>query len=416
MTHLSFIDLSHSSGFTTQGLQHLYALPSLNCLVLCGTAQGGAVSFEGIATASSLDTLALDNTSVHDAHLQPLTALTSLTMLSLGFCAHLTPAFMLHVGRLTRLKDLSLGGCGMVDNALPLLGCLPRLSMLIVPRGVTDAGLLHLAALPSLQKLFLCGCPAVTSAGMQHIGRLTNLQVLSLNARVTDQGLQHLTALTNLAYSAATSVQFLMAADGMRVLVLAALAVRLLAATVSGARVVIRALVPGEGGRILAAETFAHHTALPEYLEHIPRRQALATSCGRTTVTIRSQYLGPYDLHNDIYNMTFYNGCAYNVTSPLRVWQYFNFGNVWEGILDNPDPNPSQYQTGYIFVQTTPGYCEMHMNRGANGDVQMFPGETVNIVYAWTGDFRPCAQELRFSNGNSYSLTNTTECQTAAVI
>ncbi|CAI7888394.1 unnamed protein product [Closterium sp. NIES-53] len=69
---------------------------------------------------------------------------------------------------------------------------------------------------------------------------------------------------------------------------------------------------------------------------------ALATSCGRTTVTIRSQYLGPYDLHNDIYNMTFYNGCAYNVTSPLRVFQCFNFGNVWEGILDNPAPNPTQ--------------------------------------------------------------------------
>ncbi|CAI5531532.1 unnamed protein product, partial [Closterium sp. Naga37s-1] len=138
--------------------------------------------------------------------------------------------------------------------------------------------------------------------------------------------------------------------------------------------------------------------------------------CGRTTVTIRSQYLGPYDLHNDIYNMTFYNGCAYNVTSPLRVWQCFEFNNVWEGILANPAPNPTQYQTGDIFVQTTPGYCEMQMNRGASGTLQMLPGETVNIVYAWTGDFRPCVQELRFGNGNSYSMTNTTECQTAAVI
>ncbi|CAI7778401.1 unnamed protein product [Closterium sp. NIES-54] len=170
-----------------------------------------------------------------------------------------------------------------------------------------------------------------------------------------------------------------MAAAGMRVLVLAALAVGLLAAAVSGARdamKVARGLVPSEGGatggagaagqqrkgaRILAAETFAHHAPLPGYLDHIPRRQALATSCGRTTVTIRSQYLGPYDLHNDIYNMTFYNGCAYNVTSPLRVFQCFNFGNVWEGILDNPAPNPTQYQQGEIFVQTTPGSCASAM-------------------------------------------------------
>ncbi|CAI7818415.1 unnamed protein product [Closterium sp. NIES-54] len=107
--------------------------------------------------------------------------------------------------------------------------------------------------------------------------------------------------------------------------------------------------------------------------------------------------------------MTFYNGCAYNVTSPLRVFQCFNFGNVWEGILDNPAPNPTQYQQGEIFVQTTPGYCEMRMNRGASGTLQMLPGETVNIVYAYLWDFRPCVQELRFGNGNSYSMTNTTE-------
>ncbi|CAI5531611.1 unnamed protein product [Closterium sp. Naga37s-1] len=287
------------------------------------------------------------------------------------------------------------------------------------------------------------------------------------------------------------------------------LAVGLLAAAVSGARdamKVARGLDPSDGAapggvagaagqqrkgaRILAAETFAHHEPLPGYLDHIPRRQALATctqrcspplplfpslvpslccfffsqpvsallvshfsapfashspapfashspapvashssapvasssvvclvyACGRTTVTIRSQYLGPYDLHNDIYNMTFYNGCAYNVTSPLRVWQCFNFGNVWEGILDNPDPNPSQYQQGEIFVQTTPGYCEMRMNRGASGTLQMLPGETVNIVYAYLWDFRPCVQELRFGNGNSYSMTNTTECQLAQTI
>ncbi|CAI5482796.1 unnamed protein product [Closterium sp. Yama58-4] len=140
-------------------------------------------------------------------------------------------------------------------------------------------------------------------------------------------------------------------------------------------------------------------------------------ACGRTTVTIRSQYLGPYDLHNDIYNMTFYNGCAYNVTSPLRVYQCFNFGNVWEGILDNPAPNPTQYQQGEIFVQVATGSCEMRMNRGASGTLQMLPGETVNIVYAYTWDFRPCVQELRFGNGNSYSMTNSaTESQPAADI
>ncbi|CAI5492506.1 unnamed protein product [Closterium sp. Naga37s-1] len=109
-----------------------------------------------------------------------------------------------------------------------------------------------------------------------------------------------------------------MATAGMHVLMLAALAVGLLAAAVSGARdamKVAKGLVPTDvggngvaggaaagqqrkGARILAAETFAHHAPLPDYLDHIPRRQALATSCGRITVTIRSQYLGRYDLHS----------------------------------------------------------------------------------------------------------------------
>ncbi|CAI7906614.1 unnamed protein product [Closterium sp. NIES-54] len=123
---------------------------------------------------------------------------------------------------------------------------------------------------------------------------------------------------------------------------------------------------------------------------------SLFPTCGRTTVTIQSWYLGPYDLHNDINNMTFYNGCAYNVTSPLRVWQCFNFYNIWEGVLANPAPNPTQYKTGDIFVQTLPGYCEIRMNRGASGKLQILPRETVNIVYAhtWDADLASQAADL----------------------
>ncbi|GJP33890.1 hypothetical protein CLOM_g18393 [Closterium sp. NIES-68] len=113
--------------------------------------------------------------------------------------------------------------------------------------------------------------------------------------------------------------------------------------------------------------------------------------------------------------MTFYNGCAYNVTSPLVVFNCFEFGTLWDGFLENPAPNPTQYQTGPIFGQTLPGYCEMWMNRGAAGNVQMFPGETVNILYAWAYDFRPCIEELHFSNSNSYIRGNNT-CVPAATI
>ncbi|CAI5479417.1 unnamed protein product [Closterium sp. Yama58-4] len=170
MTRLSTLDLSNSSGFTTHGLQHLYAMPSLTSLILYGTPVGGggdeAVSLEGIGAASSLDSLVLDNTSVRDGDLEPLTALTSLSDLSLDCCYNLTPALMLHVARLTGLEELSLGGCDMGDEVLPLLTCLRHLCSFTTPCGVTDAGLQHLLALPSLQRLSLCGCLGVTSAGM----------------------------------------------------------------------------------------------------------------------------------------------------------------------------------------------------------------------------------------------------------
>ncbi|CAI5950205.1 unnamed protein product [Closterium sp. NIES-64] len=159
MTRLSTLDLSNSSGFTTQGLQHLYALPSLTTLVLCGTPVGWegdeTVSLEGIGAASQLHTLKLDHTSVDDSDLEPLTALTSLTTLSLENCHNLTPALLAHVGQLTGLEELSLSGCAMGDEVLPQLNCLPRLSSLTVPPGVTDAGLQHLAALPALRRLSL---------------------------------------------------------------------------------------------------------------------------------------------------------------------------------------------------------------------------------------------------------------------
>ncbi|CAI7798071.1 unnamed protein product [Closterium sp. NIES-54] len=105
-------------------------------------------------------------------------------------------------------------------------------------------------------------------------------------------------------HSKATSARYLMAMAGMRVLVLTALAVGLLAVAVSGARApltivcgggggsewsgtamkVAIGLVPTDGGatggagaagqqrkgaRILAAETFAHHAPLPDLSCHI---------------------------------------------------------------------------------------------------------------------------------------------------
>ena len=67
----------------------------------------------------------------------------------------------------------------------------------VTRKKATDAGLVHLKGLTSLQTLSLGG--PVTGAGLVHLKGLTNLQYLYLGGtQVTDAGLVHLKALTNL--------------------------------------------------------------------------------------------------------------------------------------------------------------------------------------------------------------------------
>ena len=63
---------------------------------------------------------------------------------------------------------------------------------------ITDAQLVHLRALTSLQTLYLTETK-VTGAGLVHLKGLTNLKVLRLDrADVTDAGMVHLKGLTRL--------------------------------------------------------------------------------------------------------------------------------------------------------------------------------------------------------------------------
>ena len=61
------------------------------------------------------------------------------------------------------------------------------------PAQITDAGLVHLNGLTSLQTLYLGG-PKFTDAGLAHLKGMTKLQELSLgyNKQVTDAGVAEL--------------------------------------------------------------------------------------------------------------------------------------------------------------------------------------------------------------------------------
>nr|BAC80145.1 sexual cell division-inducing pheromone [Closterium ehrenbergii] len=167
---------------------------------------------------------------------------------------------------------------------------------------------------------------------------------------------------------------------------------------------------PGEKApRILAVEKYDADEELPDHLAHVQRRSALATNCGRSTLKIRSQYIGPWDLNNYLYNLTFYNSCQYSLINDLVVYVCDDFGNMWDGSLKNPAPNPTQYQQGPIFgpchAERGPGYCCLLLNNGVNNNRQISGGGTVNVIYAWKFPNRPCAQELHYGNGQNYWMT-----------
>ncbi|CAI7836327.1 unnamed protein product [Closterium sp. NIES-53] len=103
MTHLKEIDLYSSSGFTAEGIQHLYRLPRLEKLCLSDTNVTDS-GLAGIEPLTSLKDLHLWRTEVTDAGLLHLRCLSSLSWLGLSGCKGVTNASMVHVGKLTGLR------------------------------------------------------------------------------------------------------------------------------------------------------------------------------------------------------------------------------------------------------------------------------------------------------------------------
>ncbi|CAI5460866.1 unnamed protein product [Closterium sp. Yama58-4] len=224
MTHLTSIDLEDSSGFSAEGIKHLYRLPRLEMLNLNGTDISDS-ALEGIGSLTRLKQLYLWQTNVTNAALLHFTALSSLKELDLSHCNGVSAAGVVHLGRLTRLEKLWLYETAVTDTGLLHLTALSSLKELDLSRckgvsavgmvhvrrltgleelwihetAVTDTGLQQLTGLSSLKVLSISNCKGVTNAGMVHVGRLTGLERLNLDhSSVTDDGLQQLTSLTKL--------------------------------------------------------------------------------------------------------------------------------------------------------------------------------------------------------------------------
>jgi hypothetical protein len=104
---------------------------------------------------------------------------------------------------LKELRRLYLGyGTRTTDAGLAHVGKLLNLEVLALPEtAVTDAGLAHLKPLSHLQKLGLLNCKRITDAGLVHLRGLKSLRDVSFSGtRVTERGVAELQKLLPQAY------------------------------------------------------------------------------------------------------------------------------------------------------------------------------------------------------------------------
>ncbi|CAI5480495.1 unnamed protein product [Closterium sp. Yama58-4] len=110
MLHLAKVSLEDSSGFSAEGIKHLYRLPWLRMLDLRGT-------------------------DVSDSALEGIGSLDGLELLWLSGCECVTDAGMVHVGKLTWLKDLGIDFTAVTDDGVKQLTALTQLRILYPPEG-----------------------------------------------------------------------------------------------------------------------------------------------------------------------------------------------------------------------------------------------------------------------------------------
>ncbi len=188
----------YGENFSDAGLAHLKNIPSLQILNLAHL----PITDEGLQHLSgqtSLENLSLYNTEVTDRGLVYLKSMPSLKKLSInkrGKKGQITDAGMVHLAQVNSLEHLELPG-GITDKGTAYIAKLKNLKYLW-GGGDTDIALRHLSKLRALEYLGIGG-KGLTDAGMDEITKLTNLRELHLTAdTITNEGLAKLKTLKSL--------------------------------------------------------------------------------------------------------------------------------------------------------------------------------------------------------------------------
>ncbi|HNP95872.1 MAG TPA: hypothetical protein PKJ63_09585 [Cyclobacteriaceae bacterium] len=167
---------------------------------------------------NDLDSLMINHGQVNDFELIHVSRLTKLRNLSLVCCYAITESGFLKLQVLKSLEKLSVYGSLMGDEGLDHLHLLSSLQDLTITNArVSNHGLKSLKKLPSLQKFWISNVIApfpgsdekliklnqltntINDAGLFSLSQLTNLEELSLvGIKISDAGLPHLLKMDSL--------------------------------------------------------------------------------------------------------------------------------------------------------------------------------------------------------------------------
>lgn len=179
LTHLRNLSIEYTSpSLSNQGLDKLTSLTSLTKLSLPYKASN--ISISGLASLNSL---------------------TNLTELNAGKIVQDNSG--LNIAGLTMLEKFSISPTtGIRDDDLECLEKLKRLKWVQVNwknGAVSDAGMVHLAGLTSVERLAISG-PNLTDDGLAYLTNMKGLNYLKVTGNFTDEGLKYLENLKALTH------------------------------------------------------------------------------------------------------------------------------------------------------------------------------------------------------------------------
>ena len=194
--------------FSDAGMAHLKNVPSLKILNIMNLPITDA-GVRNLSGHGGLENISLYNTEVTNRGLAYLKSIPSLRKLDLGkrhFDLEnppITDAGMVHLAQIKSLEFLVLPPVGITDKGLGTISNLKNLKYLKVcscsSSPLTDKALQHVSKLRALEFLSIAGT-GFTDAGMDEIAKLTNLRELNLpfDNTITNKGLAKLKTLKSL--------------------------------------------------------------------------------------------------------------------------------------------------------------------------------------------------------------------------